>query len=96
MFLAGVGEVDFTRALRQRVIEDVQIVTYSLTIATRNVLRKMKFATIVVRKVTMHFAVDQIVRLKVQVMVQIEVQVVVQAEVEVEVTTEVEVVIVTI
>ena len=32
MFLTGVGEVDFTRALSQRVTEDVQIVTYSLTI----------------------------------------------------------------
>ena len=96
MFLAGVGQVDFTRALSKRVIEDVQIVIYSLTIATRNVLQKMKFATIVVRKVTMHIAVDQIVRLEVQVMVQIEVQVVVQAEVEVDVTTEVEVVIIKI
>ena len=73
VFLAGVGEVDFTRALSQRVLEDVQIVTYSLIIATRNVLRKMKFAIIVARKVTMHVAVDQIVRLEVQVVVQIEV-----------------------
>ena len=93
MFLAGVGEVDFTRALSQRVV-DVQIVTYSLIIATRNVWRKMKFAIIVARKVTMHVAVDhQIVRPEVQIVVQIEVQVVVQVEVEVEVTTEVEAVI---
>ena len=94
MFLAGVGGVDFTRALSQRVLVDVQIVTYSLIIATRNVRRKMKFAIIVARKVTMHVAVDhQIVRPEVQVVVQIEVQVVVQVEVEVEVTTEVEAVI---
>ena len=93
MFLAGVGEVDFTKALSQRVLEDVQIVTYSLIITTRNVLRKMKFAIIVARKVTMHVAADQIVQLEVQVVVQIEVQVVVQVEVEVEVTTEVEAVI---
>ena len=76
MFLAGVGEVDFTRALSQRVTKDVRTVTYSLTIATRNVLQKMKFETIVV---------GQIARLEVQVVVQIEVQVVVQAEVEIEV-----------
>ena len=31
----GVGEVDFTRALSQRVTEDVQTVTYFLTIATQ-------------------------------------------------------------
>ena len=93
MFLAGVGGVDFTRALSQRVV-NVQIVTYSLIIATRNVRRKMKFAIIVARKVTIHVAVDhQIVRPEVQVVVQIEVQVVVQVEVEVEVTTEVEAVI---
>ena len=85
MFLAGVGEVDFTRALSQRVTKDVRTVTYSLTIAPRNVLQKMKFVTIVVRKVTMHVVVGQIVRLEVQVVVQIEVQVMVQAEVQIEV-----------
>ena len=94
LVLAGVGKVDFTRALSQRVTGDVQTVTYFLTIATQNVPQKMKFVTIVVRKVTMHVVVGQIVRLEAQVVVQIEVQVVVQAEVEV--TTEVEAVIVKI
>ena len=96
MFLAGVGEIDFTRVISQKTTKDVQTVTYSLTSATQNVLQKINFATIVVRKVTMHVAVDQIVRLEVQVVVQIEVQVVVQAEVEVEITTEVAAVIVKI
>ena len=91
MFLAGVGEVDFTRALSQRVTKDVPTVTFFLTIATQNVLQKMKFVTIVVRKVIMH-VVGQIVRVEIQ----LEVQVVVQTEVEVEVTTEVEAVIVEI
>ena len=94
MFLAGVGEVDFTRALSQRVTKDVQTVTYFLTNATQKVLQKMKFVTIVVRKVIMHIVVGQIVRVEIQ--LEVQVQVMVQAEVEVEVTTEVEVVIVEI
>ena len=92
MFLAGVGDVDFTRALSQRITKDVPTVTFFLTIATQNVLQKMKFVTIVVRKVIMHVVVGQIVRVEIQ----LEVQVVVQAEVEVEVTTEVVAVIVEI
>ena len=75
----------------------LQILTSPLTVfPTQNILQKMKFVTFVVRKVTMHVVVGQIVRLEVQVVVQIEVQVVVQAEVEVKVTTEVEAVIVEI
>ena len=81
MFLAGVGKVDFTRALSQRVTSDVQ-----------NVLQKMKFVTIVVRKVIMYVVVGQIVRVEIQ----LEVQVVVQAEVEIKVTTKVEAIIVEI
>ena len=92
MFLAGVGDVDFTRALSQRITKDVPTVTFFLTIATQNVLQKMKFVTIVVRKVIMHVVVGQIVRVEIQ----LEVHVVVQAEVEVEVTTEVVAVIVEI
>ena len=41
MFLAGVGEVDFTGALSHRVT-DVLTVTYFLTIATQNVPQKME------------------------------------------------------
>ena len=87
MFPARVGEVDFTRALSQRVTSIIPTVSYFLTIVTQNVLPKMKFVTIVVRKVIMRVVVGQIVRVEIQ----LEVQVLVQAGVEVEVTTKVEV-----
>ena len=71
MFPVRVGEVDLTRALSQRVTKDAQTVTFFLTIATQNVLQKMKFVTIVVRKVIMHVVVGQIVRVEIQLEVQV-------------------------
>ena len=46
MYLAGVGEVDLTRALSQKVTTAVLTVTYFLTSVTQNVLPKTKFGTI--------------------------------------------------
>ena len=63
MFLAGVGKVNLTRALSQKVTSVVPTVTYFLTIVTQNVLPKTKFVTIVVRKVIMHVVVGQKVQI---------------------------------
>ena len=63
MFLAGISEIDLTRALSQKVTSVVPTVTYLLITVTQNVLRKTKFVTTVVRKVITHVVVGQRVQI---------------------------------